>query len=164
MDWLLARGAYLLGRFVRHIVVSPGSLSPSSPSSSLSSADDKLCRSHFERRVLTVLRRVFPPHTEWQKIRPDWLRYPRTNRCLELDFYTESLGRPHIGVEVQGPMHRVYLPSYHKTRGHFRQQVARDRWKARRCKERGVLLIVVPDTESRTLQDIEACVRRQLPP
>jgi hypothetical protein len=80
-------------------------------------------------------------------VRPDFLKRPITKRNLELDCYNEDL---RLALEYQGPQHRVYLPLHHKfDERNFHDQLEKDAWKAQRCRDLGIDLIVVPDTVPR---------------
>jgi hypothetical protein len=81
-------------------------------------------------------------------IRPDFLKRPTTKRNLELDCYNSDLK---LALEYQGSQHRVYLPLFHKfDEANFHDQLEKDAWKAQRCKELGIDLIIVPDTIPRS--------------
>jgi hypothetical protein len=73
--------------------------------------------------------------------RPSWLKNPETGGNLEIDCYNEKLK---IGVEYNGIQHYVYPNVYHKTFLEFKNQVRRDQYKIKKCKEHGVHLISVP--------------------
>jgi len=79
------------------------------------------------------------------KARPDFLRNPSTNRCLELDAYCDTL---RIGAEFAGEQHRVFPNSCHSTRAEFEKQQARDQLKMKLCQQHGVALLVIPDSVS----------------
>lgn len=86
---------------------------------------------------------------KFESIRPDWLKYPETNRNLELDGFNPSvktkLGKG-LAFEYDGAQHAYYTPAFHKNEGEFKNQVKRDIWKDRKCKELGILLIRIPHT------------------
>ena len=73
--------------------------------------------------------------------RPSWLKNPETGGILEIDCYNEKLK---IGVEYNGIQHYVYPNIYHKSLVEFKNQVRRDQYKIKKCKEQGVYLISVP--------------------
>lgn len=73
--------------------------------------------------------------------RPSWLKNPETGGILEIDCYNEKLK---IGVEYNGIQHYVYPNIYHKSLIEFKNQVRRDQYKIKKCKEQGVYLISVP--------------------
>jgi hypothetical protein len=80
------------------------------------------------------------------KQRPNFLRSPTTNRCLELDAYCAEL---RVACEFQGIQHDRYPNPVHTSHAQFLAQVERDRMKAAMCKEHGVCLLLVPHTVSR---------------
>ena len=67
-----------------------------------------------------------------------------------------------LAVEVDGIQHRTFVPAIHRTRGAFRAQVRRDRWKDRQCQKLGITLLRVPDTESLDEGAIELWLSTQL--
>jgi len=94
-----------------------------------------------EEKCRDVVQRIF--NRPFKKSRPDFLRNPKTNRNLELDVFNEDLK---IAVEYNGIQHRTYAPYFHKSPKDFEEQLQRDDFKKKRCKETGICLIVVPDT------------------
>ena len=95
----------------------------------------------MERDCRAFLERTFG--VPFPCVRPDFLKRAATKRNLELDCYNADL---RLAVEYMGPQHRVYLPLLHKfDRVHFDAQQERDAWKANRCRELGIDLIVVSD-------------------
>ena len=91
-------------------------------------------------------------------VRPDFLKRAATKRNLELDCYNADL---RLAVEYMGPQHRVYLPLLHKfDRAHFDAQQERDAWKANRCRELGIDLIVVSDEIPRS--QLESYLKSEL--
>lgn len=105
------------------------------------------CREYLER----VFQRPFP------KIRPDWLKNPRTSRNLEIDCYNPQLK---LGLEYDGIQHRQYHPFFHRKMSDFTEQMWRDQFKNFQCKRQGVTLIRVPDTV--TYNKIEAFIEGEL--
>lgn len=75
------------------------------------------------------------------KVRPDFLRNPKTGRCLEYDFYNDSLK---LAIEYNGKQHYEYVARYHNAYSDFEDQLYRDDVKKRLSKLRGITLIVVP--------------------
>lgn len=98
--------------------------------------------SKLEKWTLAALSRIFEGK-QFIKVRPPWLRNPRTGRACELDFYNDEL---RLAVEVQGMQHYVYPNSWHKNRAEFEEQVYRDRLKEDLCKQAGIMLVHVPLT------------------
>lgn len=100
-------------------------------------------------------------------IRPNWLTSPATGRRCELDGYLEKVGlrgtfgksrvknslhEKHkvrfVGVafEYDGDQHAKYKPGFHKSKKDFVYQFKRDRWKDKKVKDRGIILIRIPHT------------------
>jgi len=79
----------------------------------------------------------------FKKVRPNFLKNPKTGRNLELDMYNDQLK---IAIEYNGIQHRTYAPYFHKSYDDYLGQVDRDNLKKQKCKENGVTLICVPDT------------------
>lgn len=94
-----------------------------------------------EEKCREIIQSIY--NRPFKKVRPDFLKNPKTGRNLELDMYNEGLK---IAVEYNGIQHRTYAPYFHKSPEDYNTQVERDNLKMRRCKEVGVTLIVVPDT------------------
>lgn len=75
---------------------------------------------------------------------PAFLKEPG-RRQLELDGYCKALS---LAFEHQGRQHYARVPHFQKTEEAFAQQLENDKWKAARCSEHGVALIVVPYYET----------------
>jgi hypothetical protein len=73
--------------------------------------------------------------------RLDWLRFPKTNRLLELDGYNE---KKRVAFEYQGRQHYelCYLNRYSEEK--LKDIQTRDLFKEKICQQQGVNLIVVP--------------------
>lgn len=93
-----------------------------------------------EKRCRDFLRRM--TGIEFRRVRPAWLRNPRTGRALELDMFTPT-PRP-IAFEFDGEQHERYNRFYHSTVRAFEDSQARDRTKDRLCAEHGVELVRIP--------------------
>lgn len=93
-----------------------------------------------ERNCADVLKKIYPNHT-FEKIRPDWLKNPKTKRNLELDLYNEKLK---LGIEFQGQQHYKYTPKFHDSVEDFNYQVWKDKLKRQLCNKRGVKLVAIP--------------------
>jgi len=77
------------------------------------------------------------------QVRPDWLRNPRTGRCLELD--VSELKNLKIAVEYNGRQHYQYVKQFHRNGVQdLKDQIYRDNVKLDLCDKNGVYLIVVP--------------------
>jgi len=95
---------------------------------------EKYCRKVFE----TLLNCEFP------KVKPDFLRYPETNYKLELDGYNPDL---YLAFESNGIHHYEYHEHFHKGDvANFIKQQEHDRFKAQKCEDNGVFLVVIPYT------------------
>ena len=94
------------------------------------SKGEKACKRYIQR----LFKKPFT------KIRPDFLKDPKTKRNLEIDLYNDSLK---LGIEYNGIQHYEYTKRFHKTYGDFRRQQERDALKRQLCKDHGVFLIVV---------------------
>lgn len=100
--------------------------------------NEKINQRSYENRLKRILQNYF--NTEFIKVRPDWLKNPMTNRCLELDIYSPVLN---IAVEFNGIAHTQYCHWFHKSEQDFKNQVLRDQIKMRKAKDHGVKLIVI---------------------
>jgi len=89
------------------------------------------------------------------KIRPDWLS------GLELDAFCELL---QLGMEYNGIQHEEYVPHFHRNGIiDFEKQMERDATKLQRCKDRNVILIVVPSVYSFSNEDkMRAFIKSEL--
>jgi len=59
-------------------------------------------KSFAEDIIRIALEQIFPGMVIRPNIRPDWLRSPLSNKCLQLDLLIED---KNIAIEVQGPQH-----------------------------------------------------------
>jgi hypothetical protein len=91
-----------------------------------------------ERLVRIILEQVF--RTALPRVRPDWLRNPRTGARLELDGYCPTR---RLAFEYQGAQHDRVV-AYTRTRRELSSLQRRDAVKLRICRSRGVLLICIP--------------------
>lgn len=96
-------------------------------------------RSKPEKICRRTLEKIYGK--KFSRIRPDWLRNPKTGRNLEIDCYNDELK---IGLEYNGVQHYKW-PNFTKmSRQQFLDQVERDHYKIDKCDEMGVYLITVP--------------------
>jgi hypothetical protein len=98
--------------------------------------------SKAERYCIEFMELLFSGH-RFQKVRPDWLRNPETNHCLELDGYCEQLS---LAIEYNGIQHYVwpnFLPMNYEQ---FLKQRGRDQLKSEICIERNICLLIIPYT------------------
>lgn len=94
---------------------------------------ERICRGFFER----IFNAKFP------KQRPEWLVNPFSGGQMHLDGYNKKLK---LAFEFNGPQHYKMYPKYHKTYHDFTEQQERDMFKASLCKQKGIMLIIVPYT------------------
>lgn len=93
-----------------------------------------------ERYCVEFMELLFSPH-QFVKVKPPWLKNPRTGRRLELDGYCSEL---EIAIEYNGYQHYVWPNHLLKTEKEFLAQKYRDKIKVEMCKDRGVFLICIP--------------------
>jgi hypothetical protein len=91
-----------------------------------------------ETRIRRLMENFFG--VPFDKVRPSFLRNPKTGRNLELDLYSPLLN---ISAEIQGEQHIHYLPHFHKSFSDFENQKYRDHLKYVKCKQHNVKLIVI---------------------
>jgi hypothetical protein len=115
----------------------------------------KTTRSSREDQCRAIFERLFG--SKFPTKRPDFLRNPKTNRNLELDGYNENLG---LAFEHQGEHHVVFPNTFHKTREDFDNQQRRDKFKAEKCRERGITLLDIP--HSVPAAQLEAYISKKL--
>ena len=93
-----------------------------------------------EKRMRDVIEHMFG--VRFDKTRPNWLRNPVTNRCLELDMYNAEMK---LAFEHDGAEHRHYTPHHHgNSVDHFRYRKLAHKLKDDMCVEHGVTLICIP--------------------
>ena len=104
------------------------------------------------RKILTkIYNKSFPP------IRPNFLKNPTTGKNLEIDCYNDELK---LGVEFNGIQHSKYTPHFHRNTGEFLYQVAKDDFKANKCKMLNITLIQIPHFVH--INDLERYLRIKL--
>jgi hypothetical protein len=108
-----------------------------------------------ETRCRIILENLFK--SPFISIRPNFLKYPKTGKNLELDMYNEDLK---LALEYDGIHHRKFTEFFHKTEQDFFDQQDRDNFKEERCKELGITLIRVPDTVK--FEDLEDYIKNEL--
>lgn len=102
----------------------------------------KVILKKHESRCRNILEQIF--QSPFTSIRPDFLRYPKTGKNLELDGYNPDY---QVAFEYQGVQHRKYCPGmFHETYDDFVQQQNRDAFKKKRCIEEGIHVFYIPDT------------------
>jgi len=108
-----------------------------------------------ETRCRVIMENIFK--APFVSIRPDFLKYPKTGKNLELDVFNQDLM---LALEYDGVHHRKYTEFFHKTEQDFIEQQERDKYKEERCKELGITLIRVPDTVK--FDDLETYIKNEL--
>ena len=103
------------------------------------------------RDILHTL--LFPK--KFPSIRPDFLKNPMTGMNLELDGYNSEL---RLAFEFQGIQHYKFTKKFHKTKQDLIYQQEKDKWKVSKCKEKGIVLLVISYRE----KDIYKYIYEQL--
>lgn len=98
--------------------------------------------SKAERYCMEFMELLFPGY-RFHKVRPTWLRNPKTNRCLELDGYCEELS---LAIEYNGVQHYEWPNFLPMTQEEFYKQRERDQIKVEVCLERNICLLQIPYT------------------
>jgi len=80
---------------------------------------------------------------KFEKIRPSWLKSPKSNSNLELDMYNDDMK---LAVEYDGIQHDQYIQHFHRTEENFKKRQEDDKLKDELCKIKGVTLIRIPHT------------------
>lgn len=112
------------------------------------SVGERLCRKIFNKFVKSKLgysKEVMGP------IRPNFLKNPKTGYNLELDMFEPFDSKvidknsivDGIAIEYNGLQHDQFVPGMHEDYSSFEEQQYRDNLKAKICKERGIILIIV---------------------
>ncbi len=104
--------------------------------------------SEQERNTALVLQQLLPD-VVFKKVRPYWLKNPKTNACLEIDLYCEELS---LGIEVNGEQH--YKPGFGSSQEAFHEQMLRDAQKQKICAARKVHLVTIPYTVGKSQEEI----------
>lgn len=90
-----------------------------------------------ERCCMEFMHLLFPGYV-FTKVKPKWLRNPKTGRCLELDGFCPELM---LALEYNGIQHYRWPNYFHKTREEFTAQRERDQIKVEKCIENNICLI-----------------------
>ena len=77
------------------------------------------------------------------KMRPSWLKNPKTGKCLELDCYNPDIG---VAVEYNGVQHYIakkYKQPWRQKKADekLRKQKLRDKWLEQYCYDNNIVLI-----------------------
>jgi hypothetical protein len=107
----------------------------------LEQPESKKKTSASEELVREIMQNLF--EKPFPKQNPSFLLYPKTGRHLELDMYNEELK---LACEYNGIQHYQYPNFTNQTYEEYKEQIARDEFKVKCCKEKGVQLVVIPYT------------------
>lgn len=102
-------------------------------------------RGKFEERCREIFEGTFK--CSFPSVRPEFLKNPSTDRCLEIDGFNSNIKTPlgvGLGFEYDGSQHSSYNKNFHKSEEEFVYQCRKDSWKDKTCKEEGILLIRIP--------------------
>lgn len=144
--WLIVAGIFFFLIIAFYCPKSPDTRSDISIADFLKAATEptskrkRILKKH-ETRCRAILETLF--ESPFTSIRPDFLKYPKTGKNLELDGYNETYN---IAFEYQGVQHRKFTPLFHASYQDFVDQLERDGYKKQRCEELGIQVIYVPDT------------------
>ena len=108
-----------------------------------------------ETRCRIIMENLF--RSPFVSVRPDFLKYDKTGKNLELDMFNSDLM---IALEYDGIHHRKFTEFFHKSELDFIEQQERDKYKEEKCKELGITLIRVPDTVK--YEDLEDYIKGEL--
>jgi hypothetical protein len=118
-----------------------------------------------ENRCMVILNKLLD--AKLTKVRPEFLRYPSTDKCLELDGFDEKLN---IAFEYNGIQHyeTMYYDKDSKHDGdsdideetevpkdRLTHQMEKDQFKADICNQLGIKLLVIPYWEVKGKKDID---------
>lgn len=97
--------------------------------SSIDFPESGIKRTKPEQICKKALEKIF--RTKFSRVRPSWLKNPKTGRNLELDCFSAEAGIPYglngIALEYNGPQHYKHMPSWTKmTKEQFFDQVERE--------------------------------------
>nr|QQV29633.1 hypothetical protein K-LCC10_0378 [Kaumoebavirus] len=103
----------------------------------------------YENALRVVLNEIMPPEFVFEGRRPHWLVNPYNPAArLEIDFGNDKLG---VYIEYNGFQHYTFSVEHHGTLENFNKQVEIDKYKTRKCAEKGILLISINSTIYKTL-------------
>lgn len=108
-----------------------------------------------ETRCRVIMENIFK--VPFVSVRPDFLKYPKTGKNLELDVFNQDLM---LALEYDGIHHRKYTEFFHKSEQDFIEQQERDKYKEEKCRELGITLIRVPDTVK--YEELEKYIKNEL--
>ena len=96
-------------------------------------------RSKGENQMYEIVKNKFPSELVLRNERPSWLKNEKGNN-LELDVYFPNL---ELAFEYHGRQHKEYTPFFHNSFKDFERQNRNDEIKIRKCKLRGITLIII---------------------
>jgi hypothetical protein len=96
------------------------------------------CQAKIQDEFRKIIEKYFGE--SFPKKRPKWLLW-KMGRQLELDGYCENLK---IAFEYQGYQHYERAHYDHYSLKEFKKRKKKDAFKIKKCKEKGILLIIVP--------------------
>jgi len=105
-----------------------------------------------EAELLNMIRDIFPANKVVHQASPEWLGRQR------FDIFIPEFS---LAIEYQGRQHYEPVPFFGGEEGFSRTQ-ERDRWKAKICAEKGVILIYFRYDESITRKLIETRIKKAL--
>ncbi len=107
-----------------------------------------------EKRCRAILEKIYKK--DFPTVRPNWLKNPATKRNLEIDCYNHDLK---IGLEYSPDSSHTTVGSFHKTKESLLYQMRKDEYKAKKCRQLGITLIIVP---SWATSDLKGYIVRKL--
>lgn len=144
-----------------HTTVGGGGQRLKARSKSRSSGSKGPAESLPEKTCREIFQRIFGER--FQKVRPTFLKNPKTKRNLELDGFCPSI-QTRLGYglafEFNGRQHAKFTPYFHSSEEKFIDQITRDAFKRRKCQQKGILLITVPHWVQ--VRELEGYIRDRL--
>lgn len=86
-----------------------------------------------------ILHELFPGK-KFDKIRPSFLKNPKTNKNMEIDCFNEELK---LALEYNGIQHYKYIQYFHEKEENFITQQERDKYKYEQLIQLGYNIIIV---------------------
>lgn len=107
-----------------------------------------------EEECRTIFEKLFTGYKFKSVFHKDIIN-PLTNHLLQLDGYCEELG---VAFEYNGSQHYEFTKRFHKCEKDLEYQKYKDKVKYERCKQLGIILIVVPYW----VKDMEDFIKKEL--
>jgi hypothetical protein len=114
-----------------------------------------------EERCREIFENIFKK--EFISTRPGWLKNPATGKSLELDGYNPDIVTPigrGLAFEYDGIQHSQFTPAFHNSLADLKYQRSKDAWKDAACKDKGVMLIRIPNFVA--YSDLDRWIRQSL--